>query len=57
MRLKQNLFTKNKLLKHLDRLDLWQQQGYTYPILADFDLTNKCNNKCPKCCSVKIERI
>lgn len=44
-------YSKHKLLKHLDRLSMFDKKGYSYPIYADFDLTNNCNNNCPLCCS------
>ncbi|MFH1326500.1 MAG: radical SAM protein [archaeon] len=44
-----NLYSGNKLLKHLDKLSAWQKGEIFYPINVDFDLTNACNNKCPRC--------
>ena len=46
---KLNIYSKDKLLKHIDKLYMWETKGYTYPIIVDFDLTNVCNNKCPLC--------
>lgn len=45
----EDVYSQNKLLKHLDRLDSWEKTGFVYPILVDFELTNKCNNRCPLC--------
>lgn len=42
-----------KLLKHLDRLSSFEKEGFTYPILIDFDVSNRCNNNCPLCCRSK----
>lgn len=47
----QNLHLSSKLLKHLDRLNEWNLKGYSPPIFVDFDITNVCNNNCPKCVS------
>lgn len=46
---KSGFYSKSKLLKHLDRLKMWEEEGYTYPILAHFEITSECNNKCPLC--------
>ena len=45
----ENIHSKNKLLFHLDRVSAWQEKRITYPILVEFDLTNRCNNLCPLC--------
>ena len=44
-------YSQNKLLKHLDRLSMFEKNGFAYPILVDFNLTNICNNRCPLCVS------
>ena len=44
-----NLYGQFKLLKHLDRLNEWQKGGLSQPIFAAFDLSNICNNRCPRC--------
>lgn len=49
--MKKDQYSKHKLLKHLDRLLMFDKEGYSYPIYADLDLTNNCNNNCPLCCS------
>lgn len=46
-------FYGEKLLAHPDRLVSWMKQGVTDPIAIDFDLTNRCNNNCPKCNSAE----
>jgi GTP 3',8-cyclase len=43
------LYNENKLIKHLDRLNAWEKGELFYPVLVDFDLTDKCNNRCPLC--------
>ncbi len=40
-----------KILKHLDRILMWQKERFAWPIFVDFDLTNNCNNRCPLCIS------
>jgi len=42
-------FSADKILKHLDKVAEWQRTGNTFPITIEFDLTNICNNKCPRC--------
>ncbi|MDD5012060.1 MAG: radical SAM protein [Candidatus Nanoarchaeia archaeon] len=49
--MRQDLYSQYKLLKHLDRLIAWRDGEIVYPIAADFNLTNKCNNRCPLCVS------
>lgn len=46
-----NLYSKFKLLKHLDRISEFEKTGITRPIFVDWSLTNACNNKCPLCIS------
>lgn len=53
MKTEQKAYSTNKLLKHLDRLELWRQGKPTFPIMLDFDLTNTCNNMCPYCIGAK----
>ncbi|GAF96183.1 unnamed protein product, partial [marine sediment metagenome] len=43
------VYRADKLINHLDRIVEFSQKGVTYPIEVDFDLTDKCNQKCPKC--------
>jgi MoaA/NifB/PqqE/SkfB family radical SAM enzyme len=42
-------FSADKILKHLDRVAEWQKTGDTFPVTVEIDLTNVCNNKCPRC--------
>ena len=42
-------YNANKILKYLDRLEDFQKGDYVKPVIVDFDLTNICNNKCPRC--------
>ena len=48
-----NIYSQYKLLNHLDRLNNWKKGRIVFPILVDFNLTNRCNNKCPLCTSQK----
>jgi MoaA/NifB/PqqE/SkfB family radical SAM enzyme len=45
------LFNNYKLLNHPDQLTEWITTGTTYPFLVNINLTNVCNNKCPRCTS------
>jgi MoaA/NifB/PqqE/SkfB family radical SAM enzyme len=46
-----NIFSGNrKLLAHLDRVAAWQQGEVIPPVVVEFDLTGRCNHKCPRCC-------
>ena len=38
-----------KLLKHIERINEWNKKGSTLPIMINIDLTNRCNNMCPRC--------
>jgi len=49
----ENIQSQFKLLKHIDKVNKWLNTGSVYPILANFNITNKCNNKCPLCTSTK----
>jgi len=43
-------FSNDKILCHMEELDQYLKMGHTgHPITVEIDLTNKCNNKCPKC--------
>jgi len=42
-------FSSDKILKHLDKVAEWQKTGETFPVTIEIDLTNVCNNKCPRC--------
>lgn len=46
---KSTIYSQYKLIKHLDSLMSWEETGETLPHAVDFNLTNKCNNKCPLC--------
>jgi len=48
-----NFNADEKILKYLDKLDYFFNSHKTL-IVAEFDLTNKCNNRCPKCCGVNF---
>ncbi len=41
-----------KLLHHTDKLDYFFN-GHKTLVVAEVDLTNRCNNNCPGCCGVK----
>jgi len=43
------VFAGDKILKHPERIALWLEQGWTYPITWELDLTNRCNHRCPRC--------
>ena len=49
MEQKPNLYSEYKLLNHFNRLVNWERGGISYPISVDFDISNKCNNRCPSC--------
>ena len=46
---KQAIFGQNKLLNHPEKVAEWLQGGDKTMITVELDLTNRCNNKCPKC--------
>jgi len=46
---KQAIFGQNKILNHVDRLYEWQNDGEKTLITVEIDMTNNCNNRCPKC--------
>ena len=46
---KASAYNANKILKYLDRLEDFQRGNYVKPVIVDFDLTNICNHKCPRC--------
>jgi len=45
-----NPFSPGKLLHHLDRVAAWQRGVVPAPVTMEFDLTGRCNHRCPKCC-------
>lgn len=45
----ETIFGSNKLLKHLDRVDAWQRGEVPPPVTVEFDLTGRCNHRCPEC--------
>lgn len=48
--MRQGVFTpKLKLLWHTDRLVPWLNGDNIYPIMVEFDLTNRCQLKCNFC--------
>ena len=47
-----NFNANEKILRYLDKLDYFYN-GHKTLIVTEFDLTNRCNNKCPGCCGVK----
>lgn len=49
MELDARQFSADKILKHLDRVNLWLQDKNPPPITVEFDLTNVCNQRCPEC--------
>ncbi len=46
-----NFNADEKILKYVDKLDYFFNSHKTL-IVVEFDLTNKCNNRCPKCCGI-----
>ena len=44
-----NQFSSSKILKHIDRINEWQQKGVSRPITYELDMTNICNSKCHFC--------
>ena len=46
---KQIIFGQNKLLNHPEKVAEWLSGGDKTLITVELDLTNRCNNKCPKC--------
>lgn len=46
---KQAIFGQNKILNHPEKIHEWLEGGDNTMITVELDLTNKCNNKCPKC--------
>lgn len=43
------IFRSDKILSHIDRVHDWLDGKNPPPITAELDLTNRCNNACPKC--------
>jgi MoaA/NifB/PqqE/SkfB family radical SAM enzyme len=46
---KQIIFGQNKLLNHPEKVTEWLQGGDRTIVTVELDLTNRCNNRCPKC--------
>ncbi len=46
---KTNPFVADKILGHVDRVRDWLVSGRSRPITVEFDLTNRCNQGCPRC--------
>jgi MoaA/NifB/PqqE/SkfB family radical SAM enzyme len=46
-----DLYSQYKLLKHLDRLTMLKEKGFSCPIFVDFSITNVCSHNCPLCIS------
>ena len=44
-----NFSPQTKLLFHTKSINNWLQGDNVYPILVEFDLTNRCNHKCDFC--------
>ena len=43
--------TQAKMMFHLDRLQQYLEEGDTWPIFMEVNLTNRCNMKCEWCIS------
>jgi len=43
------IFRSDKILSHIDRVKDWLEGKNPPPITMEIDLTNRCNNDCPKC--------
>jgi len=50
-----NFNADEKILRYTDKLDYFYN-GHKTLIIAELDLTNKCNNNCPGCCGVNENR-
>lgn len=46
-----NQFSRFKILKNIERVCEYKNTGMVSPILAELDMTNLCNHKCPLCVS------
>jgi len=44
-----NPFAADKILGHTDRVQEWLATGRSRPVTVEFDLTNRCNQDCPRC--------
>ncbi len=44
-----NQFSSSKILKHINRINEWQQKNFSRPITYELDMTNVCNSKCHFC--------
>lgn len=44
------IFSKGKILNHIERIADWKTTGESFPIQIELGTTNLCNNKCPACC-------
>ena len=44
-----NPFAADKILGHADRIREWLATGRSRPITVEIDLTNRCNQSCPRC--------
>lgn len=44
-----DIFVKDKLLWHGDKVREWQQGGNPFPITMELDLCGACNSHCPRC--------
>lgn len=44
-----NQFASTKILKHIERINLWEKQGISRPITYELDMTNICNCRCHFC--------
>lgn len=50
-----NIFAQNKILNHPEKIDNWIKKQEETIITVELDLTNFCNNKCPKCAGWNVE--
>ena len=46
---KANPFAADKIFGHADRVRDWLASGRSRPITIEFDVTNRCNQGCPRC--------
>lgn len=44
-----SIFSGSKLFRHLDRALAWQRGKTVPPVTAEFDITGRCNHRCPQC--------
>ena len=51
------IFRSDKILSHIDRVKDWLEGKNPPPITMELDLTNRCNNNCPKCIGFRQPQV